>query len=220
MDSDARKGTSTAEENVSRDQQDMNQTGRSATIGQNSDQHQPTTASATAFVEKIAPGTPHTAVKEAQTPHTAAEATPTPHTITPHSHSHAQSTHPVGNPHRDCLPISFFGPLIPEEENLPERLLQVAALLPDLLQSANWAKEMIAALPSQFPTTIQLKKILRKRTKLTLTDVLLHFYAFFRGVHRCDDKQDTFVTRIKKMPVHIRNKCKISHIQSSILNVS
>lgn len=142
----------------------------------------------------------------------------TKETTSPAHLSHSQAIDVTVDPNDasqdDCLPISVFGKLDPEENNLPKRLLNVAPLLLKWythFKSKNWTIEFQEALQSIFSHSLRdIKNVLRKDIKdLSFVEVLLHFYQFFRGVHRCS-KEGSFVDRIRRMPADARHARKNS----------
>lgn len=93
--------------------------------------------------------------------------------------------------------------------SIPTRLRQIAKQLVNKFNKHTpWTTQVMDSFREGFLTVKEMEDVLRKPVKkLTLREMLLHFYWFFRGVHMCDD-EEVFVDRISQM--NLGPNCELS----------
>lgn len=118
-----------------------------------------------------------------------------------------------------CLPFEVFYHNSEMTDKIPQRLKQVALLLVDKFAYNNIPRSMlfstfsiINSFRQSFSSVEEMYGLLKKpKETLTLRDILLQFYWFFRGVHICNNAI-ILADRTLGMSQSARSRCKLTKL--------
>lgn len=95
-------------------------------------------------------------------------------------------------------------------DDIPPRLQYIAGLLVDKFDpNIPWTTQVIDSFRDGFLTAKEMRGLLYEQVdRLTLRQMLLHFYWFFRGIHMCD-QYDLIADRLLQLDKKVIDACKL-----------